>query len=122
MLFQAGYLAIKDVRQRDTFISYTLGFPNLEVSAAFNSSLLDLFSENAQRNEMQMNMYFSLEDQDPDQFKAAIHALFAGIPYHNYTNNEIARYEGFLCQRHLCLACFIKAFDYGGRLHQQGAD
>ena len=22
-------------------------------------------------------------------------ALFAGIPYHNYTGNEIARYEGF---------------------------
>ncbi len=28
-------------------------------------------------------------------FKAAIHALFAAIPYHNYTNNDIARYEGF---------------------------
>ncbi len=27
--------------------------------------------------------------------KAAIHALFAAIPYHNYTNNDIARYEGF---------------------------
>ncbi|WP_035235596.1 ATP-binding protein [Desulfobacter vibrioformis] len=95
LLFQTGYLAIKEVRQRDTFISYTLGFPNLEVSAAFNSSLVDLFSENAQRNEMQMNMYFALADQDLDQFKTAIHALFAAIPYHNYTNNEIARYEGF---------------------------
>ncbi len=30
-----------------------------------------------------------------EQFKAAIHALFAAIPYHNYTNNDIARYEGF---------------------------
>ncbi len=29
------------------------------------------------------------------QFKAAIHGLFAAIPYHNYTNNDIARYEGF---------------------------
>ncbi len=28
-------------------------------------------------------------------FKTAIHALFAAIPYHNYTNNDIARYEGF---------------------------
>ncbi|PIE59878.1 MAG: hypothetical protein CSA32_01655, partial [Desulfobulbus propionicus] len=26
---------------------------------------------------------------------AAIHALFAAIPYHNYTGNDIARYEGF---------------------------
>ncbi len=30
-----------------------------------------------------------------EQFKAAIHALFAAIFYHNYTNNDIARYEGF---------------------------
>ncbi len=30
-----------------------------------------------------------------EQFKNAIHALFAAIPYHNYTNNDIASYEGF---------------------------
>ncbi|PIE71872.1 MAG: hypothetical protein CSA22_00495, partial [Deltaproteobacteria bacterium] len=32
---------------------------------------------------------------DMVQFKTAIHALFAAIPYHNYTKNDIARYEGF---------------------------
>ncbi len=30
-----------------------------------------------------------------EQFKKAVHALFAAIPYHNYTNNDIVRYEGF---------------------------
>ncbi len=30
-----------------------------------------------------------------EQFKTAIHALFAAIPYHNYTGNDIARYEGY---------------------------
>ncbi len=30
-----------------------------------------------------------------ERFKAATHELFAAIPYHNYTNNDIARYEGF---------------------------
>ncbi len=95
LLFQAGYLTIKDVRRRRTFVSYILGFPNLEVSAAFTSSLLDLFSDTFRRNEIQGNIYFSLEDGDMEGFKSAIHALFAAIPYHNYTNNDIARYEGF---------------------------
>ncbi|PIE66606.1 MAG: hypothetical protein CSA26_00115 [Desulfobacterales bacterium] len=95
LLFQAGYLTIREVRRKGTFVSYILGFPNLEVSAAFTNSLLDLFSETFRRNEIQGNIYSSLEDRDMEGFKSAIHALFAAIPYHNYTNNDIARYEGF---------------------------
>ncbi len=95
LLFQAGYLTIREVRRRETFVSYILGFPNLEVSAAFTNSLLELFTETFHRNDIQGNLYFSLEDNDMEQFKTAIHALFAAIPYHNYTGNDIARYEGF---------------------------
>ncbi len=95
VLFQLGYLTIKEVRRRGTFVSYILGFPNLEVSTAFTTSLLDLFSESSRRNTLQENICFSLEDGDMEQFKTAIHALFAAIPYHNYTNNDIAQYEGF---------------------------
>ncbi len=88
LLFQSGYLTIKEVRRRKTFVSYILGFPNLEVSTAFTTSLLDLFSESSRRNALQENICFSLEDCDIKQFKAAIHALFAAIPYHNYTSND----------------------------------
>ncbi len=95
LLFQSGYLTIRDVRRRGTFVSYILGFPNLEVSTAFTTSLLDLFSESSRRNDLQENICFSLEDGEMEQFKAAVHALFAAIPYHNYTNNDIACYEGF---------------------------
>ncbi len=42
-----------------------------------------------------MNIYLALHNADMEQFKAAIHALFAATPYHNYTNNDIARYKGF---------------------------
>ncbi len=95
LLFQSGYLTIKEVRRRGSFVSYTLGFPNLEVSAAFTNSLLDLFTETFLRNDIQRDLYFSLEDGNLEQFKSAIHALFASIPYQNYTNNDIAQYEGF---------------------------
>ncbi len=95
LLFQSGYLTIREVRRRGTFVSYILGFPNLEVSTAFTTSLLDLFSENSRRNELQENICFSLEDGDMEQFRDAVHALFAAIPYHNYTKNDITSYEGF---------------------------
>ncbi len=42
-----------------------------------------------------MKAFFSLEDGDIKQFKASIHAQFAANPYHNYTGNDIAQYEGF---------------------------
>ncbi len=35
LLFQAGYLTIKDVQKDGVMTEYTLGFPNLEVSDVF---------------------------------------------------------------------------------------
>ncbi len=74
---------------------YTLGFPNLEVSAAFSNSLLDIFTAPESKFTVKKDLARSLRRGDVEQFKTAVHALFAAIPYHNYTNNYIARYEGF---------------------------
>ena len=41
LLFQAGYLTIKKALLDGVMTEYTLGFPNLEVSAAFTNSLLN---------------------------------------------------------------------------------
>ncbi len=95
LLFQSGYLTIKDVLQSGVITQYTLGFPNLEVSVAFTNSLVDLFSPQECKSQVRTEIYLALQSGDMEQFKTAIHALFAAIPYHNYTNNDIARYEGF---------------------------
>ncbi len=95
LLFQSGYLTIKDVSVEDDVFQYILGFPNLEVSRAFTYSLLDMFAAPENKFRVKRELARSLRDCDMEQFKAAIHALFAAIPYHNYTNNDIARYEGF---------------------------
>ncbi len=95
LLFQSGYLTIKEVLHLGVAIRYILGFPNLEVSAAFTNSLLDLFAAPEQKSEVQINIYLALQNGDMAGFKSAIQALFAAIPYHNYTGNDIARYEGF---------------------------
>ncbi len=95
LLFQTGYLTIKDVLQIGAGNQYTLGFPNLEVASAFTNSLLENFASSDGKSEVQTNIYLALHNGDMEQFKTAIHSLFAAIPYHNYTNNDIARYEGF---------------------------
>ncbi len=95
LLFQSGYLTIKEVLQDGVMTEYTLGFPNLEVSAAFTNSLLDIFAPPEQKSTVRINLYRALKNGDMEGFKSAIHALFAAIPYHNYTNNDISRYEGF---------------------------
>ncbi len=74
---------------------FALGFPNLEVSTAFTNSLLDIFVSQESKFPLKKNLARSLRRGDMEEFKAAIHALFAAIPYHNYTGNDIARYEGF---------------------------
>ncbi len=95
LLFQSGYLTIKETVQTGVITRYIMGFPNLEVSTAFTNSLLDLFTAPEQKSEVQINIYLALQNGNMEGFKSAIHALFAAIPYHNYTGNEIARYEGF---------------------------
>ncbi len=95
LLFQAGYLTIKKVQKRGNFRIYHLDFPNLEVSSAFNNSLLEIFTTEEQRQERQMHIYFSLLNCELDNFREEIYTLFAAIPYHHYSRNDIAEYEGF---------------------------
>ncbi len=95
LLFQSGYLTIKEAFLDGVMTEYTLGFPNLEVFAAFTNSLLDIFVSPEQKYPVKINLYRALKNGNMEQFKSAIHALFAAISYHNYTGNEIARYEGF---------------------------
>ncbi len=96
LLFQTGYLTIKELRRVGTLRQYILGFPNLEVEAALNNALMSIFQVEPQvKSSLQMAGYAALLEQDMEQFKAAVRALFAAIPYTSYTGNTIAKYEGF---------------------------
>ncbi len=97
LLFQAGYLTIRDVLQEEDMemTEYTLGFPNMEVARAFTNSLLDIFAPPESKFPIRKDLTRALLSGDMEGFKTAIFALFSAIPYHNYTNNDIARYEGF---------------------------
>ena len=47
------------------------------------------------RDDVRKWIYYSLESENLEKFKETLYNLFASIPYNNYTNNEIAKYEGY---------------------------
>ena len=60
LLFQAGYLTIKKALLDGVMTEYTLGFPNLEVSAAFTNSLLDIFASSESKFPVKKNLINTL--------------------------------------------------------------
>ncbi len=96
LLFQTGYLTIKDVRDRGGVRSYRLGYPNREVRQSFNRSLLRHLVQDATRQTANSDrLYDLMEGNDFAGMKALFEAFFASIPYEWYTNNAVAGYEGY---------------------------
>ena len=96
VMFQAGYLTIKEVQQIGGNIVYTLGFPNLEVKKSFNDYLLNYyFINSSHKTNIQISLYKQLLAAKLDDLEATFKALFASIAYNNFTNNDIQNYEGF---------------------------
>ncbi len=97
VLWQAGYLTIHDARETTRARwHYTLGYPNREVEASLNESLLGGYGVPAQDTaEAGERLPALLDTGDMAGFEAHLHALFASIPHDWYRNNPIAEYEGY---------------------------
>ena len=95
LLFQTGYLTIKEVRQRRTILKYLLGWPNLEVKVSFNNYLLNTFLEPYRKEKELDKVYEALEKNDLPALKEAFCSFFASIPHDWYRRSEIQNYEGF---------------------------
>ena len=96
LLFQTGYLTIKDVRDRGGVRRYRLGYPNREVRRSFNESLLRHLVQDAARQTANSDrLYDLLEANDFAGMRPLFQAFYASIPYEWYTNNAIADYEGY---------------------------
>ena len=96
LLFQTGYLTIKDVRNRGGVRRYRLGYPNREVRQSLNECLLRRLVQDAtQQTANSDRLYDLLEANDFAGLETLFRAFFASIPYEWYTNNDIAGYEGY---------------------------
>ncbi|MCK5855368.1 MAG: ATP-binding protein, partial [Sulfurovaceae bacterium] len=93
LLFQTGYLTIKEVKTRFNQETFKLGYPNLEVRTALNERIYRyLLTDNI----LQKNpMFDAIEFKDMEQFEKAIHQVFARLPHQSYTKNKMQNYEGY---------------------------
>ncbi len=96
LLFQTGYLTIKEVRQMPLGTSYLLSFPNLEVKIAFNNFLMRyLVPASVPRKRLQRKISENILEGNLEGAILQFKSLFAGIPYHWYVKNDITKYEGY---------------------------
>ncbi len=96
IMFQAGYLTIKDLYKELDDTTYILSFPNHEVRKSFNDYLLDyLFTERRNKISLRRKLYHIFLEENLDDLEEILKSLFASIAYTNYIKNGLSRYEGF---------------------------
>ncbi|WP_020558713.1 ATP-binding protein [Thiofilum flexile] len=96
LLFQTGYLTIKNTLWAGDKEFYTLGYPNQEVYQSLNEILLSAWVKNQKAQGIQtLRLYDLLKANDLLGLKTLFHSFFASIPYNWYSNNDIQNYEGY---------------------------
>ena len=97
VLFQAGYLTIdRQIERPRGGYEYLLRLPNKEVRMSLMDVLLEYIEGGIEeRSERQDRLTLIIENGDLEVLREEIESLFAGIPYNNYTKNEMARREGY---------------------------
>ncbi len=96
LLWQTGYLTFANkIQNFDETYSYQLKVPNREIQRSLNQLFINyLTNQKVDVLTNQKQIYNSICN-NLDQFKFILTSLFASIPYNNYANDIIARYEGY---------------------------
>ena len=83
LLYQTGYLTIKDIRRTGTILRYKLGFPNAEVESSFIEDLSALYvgHTSVEPGAIVERIGDTLRDRDPEGFVEAFKSFFGEIPY-----------------------------------------
>jgi hypothetical protein len=96
LLFQAGYLTIKDYKVLGSKNVFKLSYPNFEVRMSFNDAFLTYIVRNPPlKDKAEINLITAIQEKNINKIKDAIYTLLASIPHDWYRNNDIASYEGF---------------------------
>ncbi|MBF0220554.1 MAG: ATP-binding protein [Gammaproteobacteria bacterium] len=96
LLFQSGYLTISRVSEQLARHVYHLAIPNQEVQQALYDHFIDGYTDQAaHRLQLQTGLYDALIKADLSQLFITIRRLFAGVPWRNFTNNDLADDEGY---------------------------
>ena len=96
LMWQTGYLTISKVTQNfDDTLQYHLSIPNQEVKLSLMSSIANFISKVEQPLQIKNKIYESLISHNFTTLELNIKSLYASIPYNNFTNNKMYKYEGY---------------------------
>jgi hypothetical protein len=96
LLFQTGYLTIDSARYLPGRLELTLRYPNKEVQASLNDSLLQTLSQDPMVPARNISkLYDILMANDLPAMKDLFHSFFASIPHDWYRKNQLAGFEGY---------------------------
>ena len=90
LLFQTGYLTVKEIIDSASDTVYIADMPNHEVRSAFNLHTLSALTANsdAQAYHMQSDIKKALQNGDLQKTLALLRSLFASIPYELHIGRE----------------------------------
>ena len=104
LLFQTGYLTIKEKRNILGENIFTLSYPNMEVKKSLTSVILNFLSSSnaSQHTKLRFHLYEILKANDLPKLRDVFHSFFASIPHDWYRKNTIAKYEGYYASLFYC--------------------
>ncbi len=96
LLFQSGYLTIREAQRQGRRRVFRLGYPNREVRLSLTDRLLNrLSAASPSVTEQRIQLPQLLQANDFDGLAELLRGMFASIPYQWHTKNNIADYEGY---------------------------
>ncbi|WP_338399600.1 ATP-binding protein [Persicobacter psychrovividus] len=97
LLWQAGYLTIAEqIKIPMRGYRYRMAIPNNEVQVSLNKLFFsDLTTLRQSSQHHNYKAYDAIIDNQLGDFEKAIKAMFASIPYNNYVQNNINKFEGY---------------------------
>jgi hypothetical protein len=90
LMFQTGYLTIKQIKTSSAGTRYTLAYPNEEVRIAFSTNLLEEYSQlrSSQISTFGIDLQDALLELDWNKFFVVVNKIFAGVPYEIFPKRE----------------------------------
>ncbi|MEJ5173561.1 MAG: AAA family ATPase, partial [Hydrogenothermaceae bacterium] len=96
LLFQTGYLTIKNYEDIPTGYLYYLTYPNKEVKISLNNYITKYLTQRGfEAVRLTTKLYIGLREGKVEILRDTLKSLFASIPYEWYRSNEISNYEGY---------------------------
>ncbi len=91
LLYQTGYLTIKEVMEEEDIVEYRLGYPNKEVRIALSSFIANSISERMSEWSRRIRRIF--KEGEIEELRGLLVEIMGSVPYNWY--REAGKYEGF---------------------------